>query len=114
MMTQYPRYPHQHHMKRLLLVFVLTGTAAVPVWADLALAKTKNCMACHTIDKKIVGPAFKDVATKYQGNKTATDTLAAKIRAGGAGVWGANAMPANTQVNEAEAKKLAAWVLSLK
>lgn len=111
-MTQYPHPPGQENMKRLLLVFVLASTGTA--WADLALAKAKNCMACHTIDKKIVGPAFKDVAAKYQDSKGATDTLAAKIRAGGAGVWGANAMPANTQVNEAEAKKLAAWVLSLK
>jgi cytochrome c len=85
-----------------------------PAWADMALATSKNCMACHATDKKLVGPAFKDVAAKYVGDKTAADKLATKIQKGGAGVWGPVPMPANTQVNDAEAKKLAAWVLSIK
>jgi cytochrome c len=78
------------------------------------LAQAKNCLACHAVDKKVVGPAYKDVAAKYAGDKTAVDKLAQKIMKGGSGVWGPVPMPANTQVNEAEAKKLAAWVLSLK
>jgi len=82
--------------------------------ADEALAKAKNCMACHSVANKVVGPAYKDVAKKYAGDKTAADKLAAKIVKGGSGVWGAVPMPANPQVSEAEAKKLAAWVLSLK
>jgi cytochrome c len=82
--------------------------------ADLALATSKNCMSCHAIDKKLVGPAYKDVAAKYAGQKDAVDKLSAKIMKGGSGVWGPVPMPANTQVNEAEAKKLAAWVLTLK
>ena len=82
--------------------------------ADEALAKAKNCMACHAVDKKLVGPAYKDVAKKYAGDAKAVDMLAAKIQKGGSGVWGAVPMPANPQVNDAEAKKLAAWVLSLK
>ena len=96
-----------------LLAFAVAALAS-PVWADQALATSKNCMACHAIDKKVVGPAYKDVAAKYSGDKTAVDRLAAKIQKGGAGVWGPIPMPANTQVNEAEAKKLAAWVLSTK
>lgn len=84
------------------------------VWADQALATAKNCMGCHAIHKKILGPAYLDVANKYRGDKTAPDKLAAKIMAGGAGSWGVVAMPANPQVNEADAKKLAAWVLGLK
>jgi cytochrome c len=91
-----------------------TMTVAAPAFADQALATAKNCMACHAVDKKLVGPAYKDVAAKYAADKTAADKLAAKILKGGSGVWGAVPMPANAQVNEAEAKKLAAWVLSLK
>ena len=96
-----------------LLTFAVTSVSA-PAWADQALATSKNCMACHATDKKLVGPAFKDVAAKYAGDKTAADKLATKIQKGGAGVWGPVPMPANTQVNDAEAKKLAAWVLTIK
>ncbi len=90
------------------------AAAALPAWADPALAQAKNCMACHAVDHKVVGPAFKDVAGKYKGDKTAVDKLATKIIKGGSGVWGPVPMPANAQVNDAEAKTLAAWVLSLK
>ena len=90
------------------------GAFSAPVFADQALATSKNCMACHAVDKKLVGPSYKDVAGKYAADKGAVDRLAAKILKGGSGAWGAVPMPANTQVNEAEAKKLAAWVLSLK
>ena len=101
-------------MKKILLALSLTAAAVVPAMADEALAKAKNCMACHAVANKVVGPAYKDVAKKYAGDKTAADKLAAKIVKGGSGVWGAVPMPANPQVSEAEAKKLAAWVLSLK
>ena len=101
-------------MKRALLILAASAVVALPAMADEALAKSKNCMACHAIDKKLVGPAYKDVAKKYAGDKTAADKLAAKVMKGGSGVWGAIPMPANPQVNEADAKKLAAWVLSLK
>ncbi len=101
-------------MKLVLAALASALFVTVPAFADEALAKSKNCLACHAIDKKIVGPAYKDVAKKYAGQKDAADKLAAKIRAGGSGVWGPVPMPANTQVNEAEAKKLSAWVLSLK
>ena len=87
---------------------------AAPAFADQALATAKNCMACHAADKKLVGPSYKEVATKYAGQKDAVDKLAVKIIKGGSGVYGPVPMPANTQVNEAEAKKLAEWVLSLK
>ena len=100
------------HLLALLAVAVTSVSA--PVWADQALATSKNCMACHALDKKLVGPSYKDVAAKYAGDKTAADKLAAKIQKGGAGVWGPVPMPANTQVNDAEAKKLAAWVLTVK
>ena len=81
--------------------------------ADEALAKSKNCMACHAIDKKMVGPAYKDVAAKYKGDAKAPAMLAEKIKAGGKGVWGQIPMPPNNVTPE-EASKLAAWVLALK
>ena len=99
----------KHSMFLLLTVVTLSS----PVRADQALASAKNCLACHAVDKKLVGPAYKEVAKKYAGQKDAIDKLAAKIAKGGSGAWGAIPMPANPQVNEAEAKKLAAWVLSL-
>lgn len=104
-------------MKRTLFTVALSATAilcAVPAFANQELATKKNCMACHSIDKKLVGPAYKDVAAKYKGDKAAADKLAAKVMKGGSGVWGTIPMPANTQVNEAEAKTLVAWVLSQK
>lgn len=101
-------------MKRALLILAVSSVLAAPAFADEALAKSKNCMACHATDKKLVGPSYKDVAKKYAGDKTAADKLAAKIIKGGSGVWGAIPMPANPQVNEADAKKLATWVLSQK
>jgi cytochrome c len=101
-------------MKRALLAMLVATTLAAPAMADQALATAKNCMACHAVDKKLVGPAYKDVAAKYAGQKDAADKLALKIQKGGSGVWGPVPMPANPQVSEAEAKKLAAWVLTLK
>ncbi|CAN7211897.1 c-type cytochrome [Polaromonas sp. LjRoot131] len=104
-------------MKRILsaIAFVTAGFAvATPALADLQLATAKNCMACHAVDKKLVGPSYKDVAAKYAGQKDAADKLAAKIIKGGSGVWGPVPMPANAQVNPEEAKKLAAWVLATK
>jgi cytochrome c len=101
-------------MKKIVFALTLTAAAMAPAMADQALATAKNCMACHAVDKKLVGPSSKEVAKKYAGDKTAADKLAAKIMKGGSGVWGAIPMPANPQVNEAEAKKLAAWVLSQK
>ncbi|MBI2768680.1 MAG: c-type cytochrome [Burkholderiales bacterium] len=101
-------------MKRALFALLAATAVAAPALADQALATAKNCMACHAVDKKLVGPAYKEVAAKYAGQKDAADKLAVKIQKGGSGVWGPVPMPANAQVNEAEAKKLAAWVLSLK
>ena len=100
-------------MKRALFALI-AAAACAPVLADQALATAKNCMACHALDKKLVGPSYKDVAAKYAGQKDAVDKLAAKIMKGGSGVWGPVPMPANTQVNEADAKKLASWVMSVK
>ena len=103
-------------MKRTPLAIFTLATLALSgqAWADQAMAYAKNCMACHALDRKLVGPGFKDVAAKYAGDKTAIDKLATKIQKGGSGVWGPVPMPANTQVSEADAKKLAAWVLTAK
>jgi cytochrome c len=101
-------------MKRALFVLAALAALSAPVLADQALANAKQCMSCHAIDKKLVGPAYKDVAAKYAGQPGAVDKLANKILKGGSGVWGPVPMPANAQVNEAEARKLAAWVLTLK
>ena len=101
-------------MKRALFPLLTAVAFTMPALADQALATAKNCMACHAIDNKLVGPAYKEVAAKYKGDKTAADKLATKVMKGGTGVWGQIPMPANPQVNEAEAKKLVAWVLSLK
>ena len=86
---------------------------ATPAMADQALAASKNCMSCHALEKKLVGPAYKDVAAKYRSDKAAADRLAGKIMKGGSGAWGAVPMPSNPQLNDAEAKRLAAWVLGL-
>ena len=83
------------------------------VLADEALAKAKNCMSCHAVDKKLVGPSYKDVAAKYKGDVGAAEALATKVKAGGKGVWGQIPMPPNNVTPE-EAKKLATWVLTQK
>ena len=101
-------------MRPALLIILAGSLISAHALADQALAKAKNCLSCHAVDKKIVGPAYQEVARKYAGQKDAADKLASKIMKGGAGVWGVIPMPVNSQVSEAEAKKLANWVLSLK
>ncbi|MDP3628323.1 MAG: c-type cytochrome [Hydrogenophaga sp.] len=101
-------------MKRALFVLFAAATVSAPVLADQALATSKNCMACHAVEKKLVGPSFKDITKKYAGDASAVDKLAAKIIKGGSGVWGPVPMPANPQVSEADAKKLAVWSLAQK
>jgi len=101
-------------MKKLALATIVAAVVTPAAFANQALAEKKNCLACHQVDKKLVGPAYKDVAAKYVGQKDAAAKLAEKIQKGGVGVWGQIPMPANPQVNADEAKTLAAWVLSLK
>ena len=95
-----------------LTALALIGSSSV--MANEELAKQKACLACHQVATKLVGPAYKDVAAKYKDDKGAEAKLAAKIRAGGVGVWGQVPMPANPAVNEAEAKTLAKWILAMK
>jgi cytochrome c len=98
--------------KAVMSAVALLGAGSA--MADASLAASKNCMSCHAVDKKLLGPAFKEIASKYAGDKTATDKLVLKVIKGGSGAWGAIPMPANPQVNEAEAKRLVAWILSQK
>lgn len=98
----------------LILGATIASLVSLPALASADLAQKKNCMACHATDKKLIGPGYKEVAAKYAGQKDAADKLAQKIVKGGSGAWGAVPMPANPQVTEAEAKTLAAWVLSAK
>jgi cytochrome c len=99
---------------RPVLPLLIAFTASGPLLANPQLAQQRACMACHTVDKKVVGPSYKDVAAKYAGQPGAVDKLAEKIVKGGVGVWGAVPMPANPKVSPAEAKQLAEWILGLK
>jgi cytochrome c len=101
-------------MKRFLLVCVLMAGVSNAAMANADLAKAKNCMACHSVNNKVLGPSFKDVAAKYAGQKGAEDKLVQKVMKGSSGVWGAIPMPANTQVSDAEAHTLVKWILTLK
>jgi cytochrome c len=96
------------------LLLAIATAASAPAFANADLAQKKNCMACHAVDKKVVGPGYKEVAAKYAGQKDAVDKLAQKIIKGGAGVWGPVPMPANAQVSDAEAKQLVQWIMTLK
>jgi cytochrome c len=108
-------------MKALLLAVAAAGSmlvagqaGAADAAAAQALAQKSGCLACHSIDKKVLGPAYKDVSAKYKGDKTAEAKLIAKVKAGGSGVWGPMPMPANSpQVKDADIKTIVEWVLSL-
>jgi cytochrome c len=105
----------ENTMKALLFIgLAASALASNAALANADLAKAKNCMACHAVDKKVVGPAYKDVAAKYAGQKDAEDKLVQKVLKGGGGVWGPVPMPANTQVSDAEAHTLVKWILSQK
>ena len=104
-------------MKHTFVTFAILAAGAIvstQALADMQLATAKNCMACHAVDKKLVGPSYKDVAAKYDGQKDAVDKLVVKVIKGGSGVWGPVPMPANAQVSADEAKKLVTWILGQK
>lgn len=107
-------------MKKIIALAALTvafaaAVTAIPAFAaDPDLARSKNCMSCHSVANKVVGPAFKDVAKRYAGQPDVEAKLTQKILKGGSGSWGVVPMPANAQVSAAEAKSLAQWILSLK
>ena len=97
-------------MKKLTTI-ALIAFASTGAWASADLAKKNNCLACHAVDKKIVGPAYQEVAKKYAGQADAEANLAKSIKAGGSGKWGPIPMPPQAQLSDADAKTLAAWVL---
>ena len=99
-------------MKRAALLLGLF--AASPAWASDELAKKHACFACHTVDKKMVGPSYKDVAAKYRGDKDAPAKLAEKVKKGSQGVWGNVPMPPNTTVPDADLSALVKWILAQK
>jgi cytochrome c len=104
----------EEFMKKVLFLGAVAALISGPVLANADLAKSKNCMACHAVDKKVVGPAYKDVAAKYAGQKDAEDKLVQKVLKGSKGVWGEIPMPPNSNVSEAEARTLVKWVLNQK
>ena len=102
-------------MKQLATILAVAAlSSALPAVASEELAKKHNCLACHAVDKKIVGPSYKEVAAKYSGDKTAEAKLFEKVKKGGVGVWGQIPMPPNAAVPDADIKALVKWVLSQK
>jgi cytochrome c len=85
---------------------------AMPATADEAVAQANGCIACHKVDVKLVGPSYKDVAAKYQGDASAAETLRAKVRAGGVGTWGPIPMPPNTTMSDADLAAVIDWILT--
>ncbi len=101
-------------MKTIVALLSVAGVlAATPALANQDLATKKGCMACHAVDKKLVGPAYKEVAAKYKGQKDAEAKLADKVIKGGKGAWGEVPMPPNAAVTPDEAKTLVKWVLAM-
>ena len=100
--------------KSVTLAAIAIARAALPAAANEELAKKNACTACHAVDKKVVGPAFKEVAAKYRSDKTAQAKLEEKVKKGGVGAWGQVPMPPNSAVPDKDIKTLVTWILSLK
>lgn len=96
------------------LFAVGSASAALDNTSAEAMMKKDGCAACHNIDKKLIGPPYIDVATKYKGDKDAVTKLTDKVKKGGVGVWGQIPMPPNAQIPEADIKDLVTWILTLK
>lgn len=99
-------------MKTVHIVLAVASLSGAPAWANKELAQKNACLACHAVDKKMVGPAYQDIAKKYAGQKDAENALASSIKAGGAGKWGPVPMPPQPGLSEADAKTLATWILT--
>ena len=99
---------------KLIAAALISAAALVsaPAMANMDLAKKSNCMSCHAVDKKMVGPSYQDVAKKYAGNADAVKTLSAKVKAGGKGNWGQIPMPPNANVKDADIETLVKWILA--
>ncbi len=104
-------------MKKLFVSVVALGVMAVVGNASAAtgeeLAKSNNCLSCHSVDAKLVGPSFKDVSKKYKGQADAQTKLADKVKKGGSGNWGSVPMPPNPNVKDDDLKTILTWVLGL-
>jgi len=98
---------------RILIAFTAGMLLAGPALADETLAKKYNCLACHQIDKKGVGPAYKEIAKKYKGQAGIEVKLAEKVKKGGSGVWGQIPMPPNAAAPDSDIKKLVEWILKM-
>jgi cytochrome c len=99
-------------MKKIIVAAAVSALMSAPAFANMDLAKKNACMACHAVDKKLVGPAYQEVAKKYAGQKDAAANLAKSIKAGGAGKWGPVPMPAQAALSDADALTLATWILA--
>jgi cytochrome c len=99
---------------KLIAAALISAAALVsaPAMANMDLAKKSNCMSCHQVDKKLVGPSYQDVAKKYAGKADAVKTLSAKVKAGGKGAWGEVPMPPNANVKDADIETLVKWILA--
>jgi cytochrome c len=96
-----------------VIAFFATGVLlSAPAFANLELAKKSNCMSCHQVDKKLVGPAYQDVAKKYAGQPDALKNLVEKVKKGGKCVWGEVPMPPNAAVKDADIETLVKWILA--
>ena len=112
-----PRLPSKEHAMKIQALLAATLAAALcatPAVANQELATKSACTACHAVDKKLVGPAYKDVAAKYRGDKDAEAKLADKVKKGGVGAWGQVPMPPNSHVKDEDIKTLVKWILALK
>lgn len=99
-------------MKFIAILAALTSLIAAPAYASKDLAQKNGCLACHNVDKKLVGPAYQEIAKKYASVKDAEATVATSIKSGGQGKWGPVPMPAQAALSEADAKALAKWILA--
>ena len=106
-------------MKAMMMAVAAAGSLMIAGQASAddaakALAQKSGCLACHTVDKKVLGPSYKDVAAKYKGQKDAEAKLVDKVKKGGSGVWGPIPMPANSpQVKDEDIKTIVKWILTL-
>ena len=98
----------------LAVLFALGALVSGNAAASEKLAQSSGCMTCHAVDRKLVGPGYKEIATKYRNDKAAAANLVKKVKAGGSGVWGSTPMPPNAHVKEADIKAIVTWVLTLK
>jgi cytochrome c len=100
-------------MKRMVLLGVVTALMAGPALANEELLKKNACVACHAVDKKLVGPGYKEVSAKYKGQKDAAAKLAEKVKKGGQGAWGPIPMPPNPNVSDADVAAMVKFILAL-